>query len=162
MGKKRQSVAERNLDRQRKHELTLSLLDALKKDPELKYYLGVAAGAGMAAFGSLFSELGGPAASGKVVGSNTTPAQPSASIPDWAFLISPGLMASPLALPNWMKWSSGDGAKATDPFDIIGGVLALGGTGFAGFCAMVLILKAMFGEGGMAEVLKGIGGIVPG
>ena len=132
------------------HEFKMALLDALKRDPELKYYLGVAVGAGAASIAGIFGQEAQQSGS-------TTP-----TLPDWAYLISPGLLASPVALPSWMKWSSGGGDSANNPFDMLSGVIALGGMGFGGFCAMILILKALFGEQGMAEVLKGIGEIVPG
>lgn len=134
---------------QQAHELKLTLINAFAKDPELKYYVGVAVGSGVAGIATLFGQT-----------AEEKDSSLPTIIPDWAFLISPGLMASPAALPNWMKWK--EGGKVSDPFDMLTGIIQLGGLGFGGFCASVLILKAMFGEGGMAEVLKGIGEIVPG
>jgi hypothetical protein len=162
MGKslKRISAIDRRLRDQRKHEIALSLLDAMKKDPELKYYLGVAGGAGLTALGGL---IGAMPDVGPAQGSlPPTQVRVPKLLPDWAMLLSPALAVHPLSIPNWMKWSSGGGSVAKDPFEIVGGTIALMGMGFSGFCAGILILKALFGEQGMAEVLKGIGEIVPG
>ena len=145
-----ETIKQKMQEKQHAHDLQMAILDAFKKDPELKYYLGVAVGAGAASIAGIFGQQ-------TEQSGTTTP-----TLPDWAYLISPGMLASPMALPSWMKWSSGGGDSATDPYNMLSGIIALGSMGFGGFCAMILILKALFGEQGMSEVLKGIGEIVPG
>jgi hypothetical protein len=53
------------------------------------------------------------------------------------------------------------GSTITNPFGFIPDVLQLGGFGFAGFCAMVLILKAVFSGTDLGELMSGAGEIIP-
>lgn len=162
----------------------------LREDDEAKYYLGVAAGAGVAFLGEIIStvSVAPPATTQATSKANTGQTAQfemppltlppigmpdltgaAQSIPSWMFLFGPGMMASNVGIASWLiNANTGNttagvsGILPKDPIEMVSGVMTLAGTGFAGFCAAVLILKAIFGEGGMAEVLKGIGEIVPG
>lgn len=154
--KPRMTAAERHLKEQRDHELKLSLLDAFKRDPDLKYYVGVAATAGVATLAGLFAVANEPALSPGF----GEPVKPAPTlVPDWAFLISPGLLASPSALPNWMKWSSGAGESPADLVALAGGVVGMMGMGFGAWCAGMLMLKTVFGEQGAASIVKSFAAI---
>lgn len=57
--------------------------------------------------------------------------------------------------------TTGEVVGGGNMFDIAGDALAMAGLGFAGFCAAVLILKAIFSGTDLGELLSGVGEIVP-
>lgn len=124
----------------------MSLLDAFKKDPELKYYLGVAGGAGVAALGGMFSA----ATSSEPVKTNLPPG----ITPDKAgwFWLSTSAGLPGVAL--WLVDSSQP--RPTNPTQILTDIATLGGLGFSGWCASILYLKAIFGEAGASKLLEAI------
>lgn len=98
---------------------------------------------------------------------------PKGQIEKYLWLLSPAETAKVgaaaymgMAESEFSKLQFGSGfslsGKAIDDFiNNISNMFVIGGMSFAGFCAAVLVLKALFGNDGMGEVLKGIGEIVP-
>lgn len=176
---------EKERDRQRDHEMRLALINAFAKDPELKYYVGVAVGAGVAGIASVFASAtegvsggggveGGDPSQWESTGSAFEPwrrkgeAEPKESwawVVPAAFILAPGAAASNVGLAVIAGWLTGtdegkEAAKELGWPSTVGGILTLGATGFAGFCASILILKAMFGEKGAGSILSTITGAV--
>ena len=127
------------------HEFKLALINAFAKDPELKYYAGVAAGAGVAVISSLFNP--------DTPTTGTTPS-PNPEIP-WQFLFGPGILVTNVGIAAWLYDQNAD--KPGSLTDTISGVVTLGASGFAGYCAAILILKAIFGEKGATGRLGALG-----
>lgn len=149
---------------ERDHERNMALIKAFAADPELKYYMGMALGAGVGFIGAFVGQL-------DIMGTGETPTPPPnealAAIPySWlhpaasmaveAGTVVEGIPAvlSVIAGANWLD--SGNGLAGQ-----IGNILALGGVGFAGTCAMILILKAIFSGTDLGELLSGVGEIIP-
>lgn len=131
------------------HQQRMALLSILREDPEMKYFLGVAGGAATGVIGKMLTGVMG--------GTETAQAPPEtdSSVP-WAWLIAG---ANPYTLPiGALESISG---KITTSGDNFGSLLAMGGTGFSGFCSMVLILKAIFGDEDVATLAQGLGSLVP-
>lgn len=220
----RLTVKERLQKRQLEHEINLELerratqrerllLEAFAKDPELKYFIGVGAGAGVAWIGLMLEGGKGNTAAYRhdqgIVSCKRCGGAGTLTVPEMKLIGSmkipqptgqsktitcPECMGAKeidtrKGLPPFMPWdamlyaspaniktattqayidkgllpaSLPNPLDALNPWGFMGNLLVIGGGGFAGFCSLVLILKAMFGEQGMAEVLKGIGEIVPG
>ena len=144
---------------QHEHEMKIALMNAFAADPELKYYAGVAVGAGVASIAALF----GGVASDDPPDNSKTP---------WKWLlyaVSPGAAASEV-LPGWVGYFSPivalgqsfqESPPAGSPADLAKNVVAMGGMGFAGFCASILILKAMFGGDEGKGIMRTIGAVIP-
>jgi len=128
----------KNSKKWREHEVQMALLKAFAADPELKYYLGVAGGAGVGVLGSLIGKVDGGSSSsaGDVAGSAAL---------GWLALGPAGA----LIMAAW------DTESKQNP---LGSVVSLAGTSFAGFCAAVLLLKAMSGGEDGAGILGKIVG----
>jgi hypothetical protein len=193
---------------QRDHETQLALINAFARDPELKYFMGMAAGAGVAWIGALLGDM-------NLGFGNTTDgfSQPSdlANPPnpadyssteayldahaEWmrkAALYAKGLKTQEaleaaenglpylwllsggaggvlgLAVVKSIDWSGAGGGYADVGTGQLGGlsgqianILKLGGTGFAGTCAMILILRSIFSGTDLGELLSGVGEIIP-
>lgn len=146
------------------HEMQLALIKAFAADPELKYYVGMAAGSGVAVLAGVL------ATAGYIEPENTDTETNEVWIREkkmyWGWTLGP---MGPIPWPKWREEltraeekdvaaQATTGAAGIVPMSEL---MAIGATGFAGTCAMILILKAIFGTGGMAEVLKGVGEIVP-
>ena len=161
---------------QHEHELRLALINAFAKDPELKYYVGVAVGAGVAAISSIFDAATAPPntegsggskdSSGTWVGGSIFGVGAKVKVGwDWlmpaAAAISPAGVASNVGLAGISSWLMGTPEGQVVAKDLgwpqtAAGILALGAAGFAGFCTSVLLLKAMFGEKGAANILGAV------
>lgn len=168
---------------QHEHEMKMALINAFAKDPELKYFVGIAVGAGVAGVSAIFGQItdshpgyhyekrGVADASGGihyeyVLVPNQTGGDNSDQFPTWGWLaaasvVSPGGVFTNAGLAAISGWLLG-----TDKLDDMGwpdtaaGILTLGATGFAGFCASVLLLKAIFGKEGATGLLGSLTGAV--
>lgn len=140
------------LKRAQDHEQKMKLLTILQEDPEMKYFLGVASGAAVGAFGWIL-ELAGFEA---MIGQGQTSEEDSNSPYSWLFKLPvPGTgVTAEQAGGAWQTVAKigspaylvGDWLK--DHEFGIGDVFKLGGGGFAAFCAMILVFKSMNPEGG--------------
>jgi len=116
----------------------MQLLKAFAADPELKYYLGVAGGAGIAILGGMVGKVDGGSESN--IGDTA-----GAAALGWLALGPAGA----LIMGAWEKESK------QNP---LGSIVSLAGVSFAGFCAAVLMLKAMSGGEDGAGILGKIVG----
>lgn len=144
----------------REFQMQIALLNAFAKDPELKYFVGMAGGAGVAWVGAMLNTAGaGSTGSG---GSTDTEGWDE-KIKDLAYgylaIQSAGLTG--IAILKGINWQGGDGSGTGGLAGQIGNILALGGTSFAGTCAMILILKSIFNGTDLGELLAGVGEIIP-
>lgn len=133
---------EKEKDRQREHELKLRLLDAFAKDPELKWYLGAALGMGVTAVSSLLTQ--------PQEGGDEAPFNPS-----WGMLLGVG----GVILEETMEQQLKETKAGVLPF---GSWTTIAAGSFTGLCIMAIMTGRIFGTGGAAEILKGIGETVPG
>lgn len=146
--RERMTASQRAESEKRAHELKLSLLDAFKKDPELKYYLGVAGGAGVAIASSLIGSLQTPQDAKQTF---PNPSGVDASKVGWFWLSTAG------GLPGVALWLvDSTQTRPTNPTQILTDITSLGGLGFAGFCASILYMKAIFGEAGASKLLDAV------
>ena len=142
------------------HELRLALINAFAKDPELKYYVGVAVGAGVAAISSIFDAATAPGdtggssgsseSSGTWVGGSVFGVGAKVKVGwDWllpaAAAISPAGVASNVGLAAISSWLMGtpegqEAAKELGWPQTAAGVLALGAAGFAGFAMTIIFI----------------------
>lgn len=148
------------------------LLEAFARDPELKYFVGMIGGATLAYVSSVIGGAGGkvPKDQGMVVESEEKAKilkeKKAEPLSPFDFL---GYTAPiPVVTPNMRKHIDAGVlpepksiASIANPLEFMSSLLTLGSAGFAGFCMMMLIIKGLFGDQGMSEVLKGIGEIVP-
>lgn len=163
----------RDRQEQRSHELKIAVINAFAKDPELKYYVGVAVGAGVASIAALFGDAveGGTSSvdqtqkdKGTWVGATVGGTGVKVKV-GWDWLVpaiaavSPGAMVSNVGIAGVAAWMTGtpegqEAAKNLGFPQTLAGILSLGGAGFSGFCGMILILKAIFGEKGASDILS--------
>lgn len=124
----------------REHEVELATLKLMAADPEMKYFLGVAGGAGIATIGALI----------KNPSNNAQPGSEVVNAYEW--MLGAG---SPVLAAIGAFDFNGDSNNA------ISNLLKLSGGSFAGFCASVLLLKAMSGGQDGAGILgKLVGGVL--
>lgn len=146
-----------------KHEMELAIINAFGKDPELKYFVGVAGGAGVAFITALFNSAQGSQEQ------PTAPVTPEGAFAGWlAISLGPlgaAIPGSPQrkAFDEAMVWLDKMNPWGThgNPPSLAGAVnagIGMAGLSFAGFCAAVLLLKAIFGEKGLGEMLSQLGG----
>lgn len=132
------------------HMEKMALYNAFARDPELKYFVGVAAGAASGAIGVMLAQT--------MSGDESppdTPTEPEANVP-WGWVLSGASPYTfPLAFLESMTLETA--SNSTGMFGFIPNILILGGSGFAGFCSMVLILKAIFGDEDVASLMQGVG-----
>jgi len=140
------------LQRERQeHEMKVAILNAFAADPELKYYVGMAAGSGIALISEMFK-----AGFDSTTSSTTTPSATS-PIP-WLFILSPGLVGTPIGQLGLASWLYDKEASTPDNMpSTVSGIVTLASTGFAGFCCSILLLKAIFGEKGATGILGALG-----
>lgn len=177
---KRDRTYYKNSKKWRDHEREMKMWDAFARDPELKYFMGMAAGAGVAMVGGLIKEIG-------PVAKRDYPPNRADYDDDQSYVDAHGA---------WMRAHADDQVTAEDKtktaygwlldavqhptkgaLDLMGGmdfagtdtivgqignILTLGGTGFAGTCAMILILRSIFSGTDLGDMLQGVGSIVPG
>jgi len=135
--------------KEREHEREIAMWQAFSRDPELKYFIGMAAGAGVAALGELLDGLGAQGDEGGGQGGSEK------SVP-WAWLLSSTAVgASPIAWLELIDWKNGDGS-GSGLSGQIGNILSLGGTGFSGTCAMILILRSIFSGTDFGELVDSV------
>jgi len=150
----------------RDHEMQIALLQAFAADPELKYFVGAGLGAGLGALGASLGML----QTDTTEQSEDTKKKPWD--PNWGTVgaatwlmgpVNPALAGKLIAEFQNKQEQDKANAAGGSAMGIIpmGEIMFLAGTGFAGSCMAILFLKAIFGTGGMGEVLKGIGEIVP-
>ena len=134
--------------RQHKHEERMRILEVMAADPEMKYFLGVALGGATGALGKVLGQT-------LTGGGNAQTEEPTGDAP-WGWIISG---ASPYTLPLGILEVGGTSATSgsTGMFGFVPNILTLGGTGFAGFCGAVLLLKAIFGDEDVASLMNGLG-----
>lgn len=145
--------------RQHQHEERMKVLEIMARDPEMKYFLGVAMGAATGAIGLVLSQTMGATVSKDE--QTAREALISKSKPTaWEWLFN-----APVAIGKTAGgWAAGAATGEEDfypdfsmggngLFGFVPGVLAMGGGGFAGFCAMVLILKSIFGDEDVASLM---------
>lgn len=121
----------------RDHEVQIELIRAFSKDPELKYYMGVAAGAGVTWVSQMLGDM--------MPEGTPVPNKPSTGMTaGLTWLMGP--LNPALVQTMWDKIQSGGNTDQN-----ITNILGLVGGGFAGFCAACLILRSMSGgqEGGL-------------
>jgi len=150
----------------RDHEVELALIKAFTVDPELKYFIGMAAGAGVGWVGKILSSMGTTDAPTTPATNEQKEALAKLQKVAYGYLAfqyggMSGLMleqtADKLGGINWADGSGGSGGLAGQ----MGNILAMGGTSFAATCAMILILKAVFNGTDLGELLAGVGEVMP-
>jgi len=153
----------------RDHEMQIALLQAFAADPELKYFVGAGLGAGLGALGASLGML----QTGTTEESQGQTAEKKKPWdPNWGTVgaatwlmgpVNPALAGKLIAEFQNKQAQDAQNASGGSAMGIIpmNEIMFLAGTGFAGSCMAILFLKAIFGTGGMGEVLKGIGEIVP-
>lgn len=176
---------------QHDHEVFLAIINAMAKDPELKYYLGIVLGSGTAIFGKLLesgftmdnfmgaisgADAGQPAPAAADAEPAAADAEPAvaetpASAVSFGWLAPGAVIGTETAnmLGALFGGSGSPGSQSQDNlFGFVPNLLFLAGTGFAGLCATVLILKAIFGDedvatlmGGVGSIAQGVGEIIP-
>jgi len=149
---------------QRRHERQKKIIDWFLRDPEAKYFVGMAAGAGAAVVGSVLNELlgevgilglgGAPEAEPPV-----EPVEPVEEREWWWWLIQPGgltgvIMTEGITGLNEPKGGSG-------PLGMVPNLMQLTGLSFSAACAAILVLRAIFSGTDLGELLGGVGEIVP-
>lgn len=143
------------LNKEHERKLQIALIDAFSKDPDLKWYLGVMGGAGIAFLGTLL-----PASSGS--GSDAAGSAAEKSLGDR--LMDSSSTFDENVNNTLRKVGLGSIADLAETFDNAstpGKTAMIGGAGFSGFCATILLIKAMFPEGNVADVLKAAADAVP-
>lgn len=139
----------KNSKKWREHEQSIAMLNVMAQDPEFKYYLGVAAGAGIASVAALLGTTQGTeTSSGSSGGGSWEPSMVQAGAFNW--LMGPVNPVSMTWFANKLQEGMDADKTASDsplPGLPLNQIMAIGGTGFAGFCASVLLLKAIFGTG---------------
>jgi len=154
----------------RDHQTNIAIINAFARDPELKYFLGMASGAGVGWVGSLFSQHGvsfpgmppGPS------GDENETLSKLRMLP-YGYLVVQRFgslkgAVTPIALYDMYQahqaldqgFGSGNGLGAQ-----MGNILKMGGYGFASTCAMILVLRSIFSGTDLGELLSGVGEIVP-
>lgn len=164
----------RQANLQRDHEFRIAMVKAFAADPELKYYLGVALGSVTAVISAVFSGTVGaapddvptttekiygkyywlvPGAAGAVVGEKVSNGESY----DQAFSSVIGDI-----IPSW---NDGGSSGPAGFMGVMPNFAVMAGTGFAGFCAAVLMLKAIFGDEDVAPLLasvaEGVDAVIP-
>lgn len=160
-GKKQSShyyAAQRRLDRE--HEFQIAIINAMAADPELKYFLGVAGGAAVGVLGSIAAGTG--IDTKKSDATAQAEADAAAAVPAGPFgwiIQSPGVKLATGVAETIAETTNN---ISTNPFAFMGVTFALAGTGFAGFCSAVLILKTIFGDEDVATLAQGLGSMLQG
>lgn len=110
----------------------------MAKDPEMKYFLIICAGAGITAVGELLSPPAATQAQLKKKYSNP-----------WEWV-------NPLNVANFYA----QGGKLTEDTEgtALSSILKIGGMGIVGLASAILMLKAIFGEKGLEQFMKDIPG----
>lgn len=176
---------------QRDHETQLALINAFARDPELKYFVGMAAGAGVAWVGSMLGGLGQTT-------TTTTTYSGALSEAEWSkWHMLPGAAQSGQTYDQYLEGYAEKQKKIEEIKDIaygylalqfggvtglatlkaidwstgegstsgffgnFGNIMKLGGVSFAGTCAMILILRSIFSGTDLGELLSGVGEIIP-
>lgn len=160
-----------NAREQRQHEMRIALINAFAKDPELKYYAGVAVGAGVSTIAALLTpkedDAGGSGAGagdsgGTYVGATIFGLGARVKV-DWDWLlpaavaVSPGGAATNVGIAGLASWLTGTDEGKAQLAEMgwpqtIGGIISLGSAGFAGWCGSILLLKAISGEKGIGAL----------
>lgn len=131
----------------REHEINVALVNAFARDPELKYFIGAASGIGVAWVGSM---MGGKKTQAETDKEEITVREAIQKHP-WGWAV-PDIMITDFEL----KMATVEKAE-----NFLGNTWGLMGTGFAGFCMGVLILKAIFSGTDLGELMQGAGEIIP-
>jgi len=133
---------------QRQHELTMSILAVFQKDPDMKYFMGLLGGVGVASLTEFIQGAGAP--------QSTEPKQNN----DWAWLLPlAGVGAGPIGIVTGEYIREQLSGSSGGPWGSISGVVAMSSAGFAGFCASYLLLKAICGNEGIGKVLGSLGAL---
>jgi len=150
-----------------RHEMELAVINAFAKDPELKYYLGIAAGAGITAItallGQYLPEGVGEEPSDKNAAYNAKKQLLDQSFAGWMVIAGgpAAVLAANPSILNALNPSASSGTSDT-PWSGLNSLIGMAGVSFAGFCASYLLLKAVFGEQGIRKLTGAINDIVPG
>ena len=167
----------------RDHEIQLALIAAFARDPELKYFMGMGAGAGVAWIGKMMQQY-------DVALPMTEKQKEQAEQKDPDYQAKQTILSELKALPyTYLAFQFGgltglslqqlyrlkdqhsviaqkmDDASISGNsggvFGAFGGILAMGGAGFASTCAMILILRAVFSGTDLGELMGGVGALIP-
>lgn len=147
------------------HEREMALINAFARDPELKYFVGAASGSGVAWIGKILDSSSVATSDSSTTADSGSWSPTGGQVVGWTWLLGPfnpaivAKTAELIAAARERDSAATIGNFAGLP---LGEIMVIGGTGFAGSCMAILFLKAMFGTGGISEVMKGIGEIVPG
>lgn len=160
--------------KEREHEIHLAILKAFSEDPELKYFIGMAAGYGITGIAQLIEGT---------MKKNTAATEPTEDefkkIWEWLKVVSPAAMevgilsGEDTILESWWSvfqlsspislYSSNTFMTTSDGLGMnVGKILKLTGLGFAGTCTAILLLKAIFSGTDLGDILQGVGEILPG
>jgi len=162
----------KNSKKWREHEIQMQLLKTFQgpNGYDIMLLMGVAGGAGVALVGEFMKPSSSSSSSGGATSQEWAGSDISNMIGGVGNKFTWLGPMNPLAIPAFLSAvdqgalndastaSSGKGGMSIVP---MGQIMTIAGTGFAGSCLALLMLRAIFGTGGMAEVLKGIGEIVP-
>lgn len=145
------------------------LLRAFASDPELKYFVGAGIGAGVAWMGALIKsqDWNVPIVNPKDEGAGLDKDKESDFPYSWVLdPMKKGLqygtgIGQALKGIDWLKKDSLGKGGFGGLSGQMGNIMMLGGTGFAGACLMILILRSIFSGTDLGELLSGIGEIIP-
>ena len=138
---------------EREHEMSMALLTAFAKDPELKYFIGMASGLGVAWIGAIIGQQA--KATGDTGGTSDDFLGAA-----YNYMGGP-ILEKTVPAAAMTKIFAGFGGNSEGLTGNIGNILALGGTGFTGICTMILILRSIFSGTDLGELLSGMGEILP-
>jgi hypothetical protein len=133
----------------------MALMRVLQSDPEIKYYLGVMLGSATAVTAAIME------GSFQMVEGDDTQQQPENMSAVDQYVWGLKQFGAGIIPGKTFKGSGDDLFTGEGLAGNISGILKLGSAGFAGFCAMVLILKAIFSGTDLGELLSGVGEIIP-
>lgn len=161
----------------RDHETNLAVINLMANDPEMKYFLGMASGYGIASIGAFLEGL----KSHKEVQSGdqdklsaiwatlqtVSPAAASIGVVSGSSTIGKSWwnvaqLGSPLAIFGGKIFGGSESVSGVGLGDNMGSILKFTGLGFSGTCTAILLLKAVFSGTDLGELLSGVGEIIPG
>jgi len=159
---KRDRTYYKNSKKWRDHEREMALIHMMASDPDMKYYIGAAAGMGVTWVAAML----GTAADSTKVGEEEQ-IFIEKSVRKWKMVWGPlGPIPWSYKEKELVKAEEADRELISNNSSLAGipinELMLVAGESFTGLNVAILIIKALFGTGGMGEVLKGIGEIVPG
>lgn len=149
----------KKIKEERRHEIAMKTMEWFLRDPEAKYYVGVASGAAIATTGTILGDLMSE------LDIEIVPAEDKEKTgPWWGWLIDPYGSVVRQAGDPLGQWPGGKAGPITgvDFSQNLSDLMAIGGGSFAAWCASVIILRSIFSGTDLGEMMSGLGEIIPG